>query len=260
MPDGLPPLAYPALPASVARPSREAEPVDRRRVAAVVLLLGLLHLVGALLVDAAMRLRPGLARLLDAPGVEVRLIHSVQSLSTNPPAPAIAASSAERAAAAAGKGSAVGTRAPAPDPVVIDVPDTQGPTGSLDTASLFDPDGSPRLSPAVIDAAGPAVATLDFAPPKAPGLAPLRSPLPYKPTRFEAYWVPVDETLGDEWMRRLTMEKTFKTPWGTRWRCTSVLFFTACGDVPPAPMKNRPTMPWETYDPPPPSDQRDDPF
>jgi hypothetical protein len=260
MPDGLPPLAYPALPAIVARPSRETGPVDRRRVAAVLLLLGLLHVIGALLVDAAMRLRPALARLLDAPGVAVRLIDPVQSLPANPPAPAIAARQPDRAAEAAGVGSSVDPRGPAPEPVVIDMPGAQAPTGSLDTARLFDPDGSPRLSPAVIDAAGPAVATPDFAPPKTPGLAPLRSPLPYKPTRFEAYWVPVDETLGDEWMRRLTMEKEFKTPWGTRWRCTTVLLFGACSDVPPAPMKNRPTMPWETYDPPPSSDQRDDPF
>jgi hypothetical protein len=112
---------------------------------------------------------------------------------------------------------------------------------------LFDPDGSLRLSPQVVDAAATRAQQPDFTPPPAARWPTVKSPLPYKATRFEPYWVKSNETMGEELFRHVIFEKEFKTPWGTRWRCAYILFIGGCGDVPPPPMKNPPKMPWETY-------------
>jgi hypothetical protein len=56
-----------------------------------------------------------------------------------------------------------------------------------------------------------------------------RNPLPYEPTRFEKYFPSVRETLGDELVRKATVQRSARTPWGTQITCTWVLFFGACG-------------------------------
>jgi hypothetical protein len=56
-----------------------------------------------------------------------------------------------------------------------------------------------------------------------------RSPLPYTPTRLDQYWPPVRETLGGELVRKATVKKSWRTPWGTQIECAWVLFFGGCG-------------------------------
>lgn len=56
-----------------------------------------------------------------------------------------------------------------------------------------------------------------------------RNPLPYEPTRFDKYFPSVRETLGDELVRKATVQRSARTPWGTQITCTWVLFFGACG-------------------------------
>ncbi|MET0224901.1 MAG: hypothetical protein ABW187_00505 [Dokdonella sp.] len=55
-----------------------------------------------------------------------------------------------------------------------------------------------------------------------------RSPLPYTPTRLDKYWPSVRETLGGELVRKATMKRVSRTPWGTQVECTWVLFFGGC--------------------------------
>lgn len=56
-----------------------------------------------------------------------------------------------------------------------------------------------------------------------------RSPLPYAPTPFEPFWVPRDETLLGEWVRKATRSTSWETQGGTRISCTAFLFFGGCG-------------------------------
>jgi hypothetical protein len=56
-----------------------------------------------------------------------------------------------------------------------------------------------------------------------------RSPVPYTPTRLDKYWPPVRETLGGELVRKATVKKSWRTPWGTQVECAWVLFFGGCG-------------------------------
>ncbi|QBB69687.1 hypothetical protein ELE36_04475 [Pseudolysobacter antarcticus] len=66
-----------------------------------------------------------------------------------------------------------------------------------------------------------------------------KNPLHYLATDFEPTWVPINENLLDEFVRRnLTREVTFKTPWGGTIRCTWVFVMGACAGVPPAAWKN----------------------
>ncbi|SFN20211.1 hypothetical protein [Dokdonella immobilis] len=55
------------------------------------------------------------------------------------------------------------------------------------------------------------------------------SPLPYKPTPFDKYWKPADETLLGEWVRKATRKSVHDTRGGTRITCEAFLFFSACG-------------------------------
>lgn len=66
-----------------------------------------------------------------------------------------------------------------------------------------------------------------------------KNPLHYLATDFEPTWVPINENLLDEFVRRnLTREVTFKTPWGGTIRCIWVFVMGACAGVPPAAWKN----------------------
>lgn len=55
------------------------------------------------------------------------------------------------------------------------------------------------------------------------------APLPYKPTPFDKYWKPGDETLLGEWVRKATRKTVHDTRGGTRITCEAFLFFSACG-------------------------------
>ena len=55
-----------------------------------------------------------------------------------------------------------------------------------------------------------------------------RNPVPYEPTRFESVWAPRDETLGGELLRKITLERTFLTPWGTQITCGWLMVLGGC--------------------------------
>ena len=55
-----------------------------------------------------------------------------------------------------------------------------------------------------------------------------RNTVPYEPTRFESVWAPRDETLGGEILRKLTVERSWLTPWGTQINCTWILVLGGC--------------------------------
>ncbi len=246
-------MILPQLPPHIARPSRELAPVDVVRRRWIVLALVLLHLLGAVLVDRAMQLQA-------LPQSAAR-DESIEVVFFDPPAsaPVVLADTLPlplAPAAAPAPTPAVVARAPPPaqppsllpaQPQTLAAPSAAPAAAQLDTLRLFNDDGSPRLSKAVIDAAQPVVTAPDFAAPQPQAIAPIRSPIPYKPTRLDEYWVPSNETLGAQALRRVIVEKEFKTPWGTTWRCAWILIIGGCGDVPPAAMKNPPKAPWETY-------------
>ena len=56
-----------------------------------------------------------------------------------------------------------------------------------------------------------------------------RSPLPYTPTRLDKYWPSTRETLGGELVRKATVKRAWRTPWGSQVECAWVLFFGGCG-------------------------------
>ncbi len=87
---------------------------------------------------------------------------------------------------------------------------------------LFDRDGSLRLSPEVVAAAEPRPETTPLYRERRPMQARFmehRTPIAYEPTIFELAWARKDENAVEEWIRLNTIEKTFKTPWGTKIKC-----------------------------------------
>jgi hypothetical protein len=99
-----------------------------------------------------------------------------------------------------------------------------------------DVQGAPAESlPLLVDRDGRALLPGDRAPvaPK-DGAAMFRhdSPVPYAPTRFEQAFVPRDEDLGHELVRRSTIKHTWRTPWGSRITCAAsmtIVLLGGCG-------------------------------
>lgn len=257
MPDGLQPLLLPQLPERVRRPQRSSADGDarlRRRIVGAVLLA---HVLLGVMLDRAMQIRATapvavvddgvLIRWIDAePVEEVPAVElSPASMSADPAAvPASAPVLSQPTITATPARTAVPMAAPrAIDGTSI------APAAPIDTARLFNPDGSVRMSTQVVDAAKPAPAQPEFDTPSLQKLAPLRSPIPYRRTQFDAVWVPDGENLPDEIFRNVTVEKEIETPWGTRWRCVWILIIGACADVPPPLIRNAPRAAWETYQP-----------
>jgi hypothetical protein len=266
-------MASPA--ARVAARDADAELLRIRR--ALLLALALLHVAGVLWLDRAMRLRPQVVRVpavVEDGGVVIRFLPdetiapeasaispALPPVVADPTAPSVPDRTATKVRVSPTVASgpttepidAAATASPTTAPPATDA---AGPSTAIDTARLFEPDGSPRLSDTVVEAAS-AKAAPDYIARRDPGLAPIRSPVPYKPTRFDDAWVPDGESLGQELVRKATPEKEFKTPWGTRWRCKWVLVIAVCGDVPPPAAKNAPKAPWETYEPEPEDPERE---
>lgn len=110
---------------------------------------------------------------------------------------------------------------------------------------LFNSDGSVHVSKEMLDA-------IDATPqrqfePRVVGKSRIMqhtTPIPYAPTTFEKYWAPRDETILQEFFRKSTVEKKFKTPWGTTVQCAWMLFMGGCGwGSGPTPLKDPPKGP-----------------
>jgi hypothetical protein len=114
---------------------------------------------------------------------------------------------------------------------------------------LYDRNGQVRLPPGTAQKPAPAPAY------STPGIQGSHiysgaSPIPYKPTRFNKDWAPVNESLGAKTVGRAfekaveatTVKKTVKLPGGIKWHCAIsplLLMAGGCkGDDPPPPPKN----------------------
>jgi hypothetical protein len=245
MAEGPNPLALPVLPAAISRPSRAIAPANRRLRRAVWVGIGLLHVLLVVLLDRAMQFDAGPSRTFVADdAVTIRWIEDPPpAVPIEPPA---VEETTPRPVTVAPRAPVA---APAPEMTATAAPDgsTTAPVAEIDTTRLFNPDGSVRMSTSVIEAARTPERRAGFQPPQTVGLAPIRSPIPYKPSRLDPVWVPDGENLTSELFRKATVAKEVKTPWGTRWRCVWVLVIAGCGGLPPPAAKNPPPAPWETY-------------
>jgi len=131
-------------------------------------------------------------------------------------------------------------RVPAPGPAPAGDPVAQAEP----RLKLFNPDGSMHLSQETVKAAEPAAPLYRTREVVMPHFMRRRSPIAYAPTRFESSWVPRDETMVGEFFRKAVVEKTFKTPWGTRISCTWIIVLGGCsfGSAPTA-LANAPPRP-----------------
>ena len=114
---------------------------------------------------------------------------------------------------------------------------------------LYDSNGQVRLPAGSSQKAAPAPA---YSAPEIQGshIYSGKSPIPYKPTRFNKDWAPLNESLGaktvgrafDKAVEATTVKKTVKLPGGIKLHCAIsplLLFAAGCkGDDPPPPPKN----------------------
>lgn len=112
---------------------------------------------------------------------------------------------------------------------------------------LYQRDGEVRLPPGSSKKTGPAPA---YSAPEIQGsrIYSGKSPVPYKPTRFNKDWAPVNESLGaktvgrafDKAVDATTVKKTFHSQGHHAVRCavSPLVLFLGCGSIPPPPPKN----------------------
>ena len=105
-------------------------------------------------------------------------------------------------------------------PVSVETPQTP-------MLQLFDRDGSVRLPES--PAHGEGEVAFGAHSPGPPNPFARRNPVPYAPTYFERAWVPGDESLGAELIRRTTFSHTWRTPWGTQIGCAVSLVLAVIG-------------------------------
>jgi hypothetical protein len=112
---------------------------------------------------------------------------------------------------------------------------------------LYGPEGQIRLPPGSSSKATPAPA---YSTPGIKGsqIYSGKSPVPYKPTRFNKDWAPVNESLGaktvgrafDKAVDATTVQKAFHTQGGRQVQCvvSPLILLLGCGSVPPPAPKN----------------------
>jgi hypothetical protein len=135
--------------------------------------------------------------------------------------------------------------APEPEP---------GPAKRID---LYNRDGSLRLSPDIKAIAEPTRAYRQFRGETLSESLQRHDTVPYDATRFEKSWAPPNESLAQELVRKAIVEKTVKTPWGTKMRCAALVIplFGACAfGIPDTPLANPPRAPEPSNPIPPPPD------
>ena len=205
MPDGLPPLVLPQLPRHVRRPQRSSSGFDPRLRRRALLAVLLAHVLLGVLLDRAMRVREAAPKVVADDAVLIRWIASeplpedrvdesltaMQASLETPVAKPTVQSPRPVAQAATARVSV-----PMAAPLAVDGTST-APPAEIDTARLFNPDGSVRMSTQVVDAAKPALAAPEFETPRMQAFAAPPAPVPYRRTQFDAVWVPDGENLRD---------------------------------------------------------------
>ena len=211
---------------------RAPGPRDRR---ALWLLLALVLLAHLLLVWLAWRiLRPSSQRHTDRGAIAVMLIEPAANLP--PPPPLLAPPPLP------------GQRTTLPPPVHREAPAKGAISANLEgvkppSLTLYQSNGQIRIPPSAASVA-PAPAY------RAPGIEGSRissgaSPIPYRPTRFNKAWAPLNETLGqktigravDKAIEKTTLKKTVTLPGGIKIRCavSPLALLAGCAGMPPQP-------------------------
>ena len=139
------------------------------------------------------------------------------------PAPPVAARSAPEQPR---KPAAAPVQSAAPPP--SQVPATAAATPPTERIVLFAPDGRLRVPTAVLQGEPPPVPSWIAAPHVLAPWDDRVDPLVYEPTALEPIWKPDGESLLDEFMRRSTRTRTFRTPWGSKVTCSWVLIVGGC--------------------------------
>jgi len=115
-----------------------------------------------------------------------------------------------------------------PPPVQVQT-EAQRPDDPVPTrVVLFDADGSLRVSDAVLQGDPAPVAAYIPVPREIPPWETRADPLVYEATAFEPIWKPDRESILEEFVRKQTVTKKFKTPWGTKVTCSWVLIIGGC--------------------------------
>lgn len=115
--------------------------------------------------------------------------------------------------------------------------------GNPPRLNLYGPNGQVRLPPPGSASTPPAYRAV---PPTGDGVLTIKTPLHYKPTRFNDAWAPVDQTKGGKLLDRLvdktSVKKTVKLPTGDRVTCAvnpllalAGGLFGCHGHIPPPP-------------------------
>lgn len=229
--DGIPDLPYVRL------TQRAHAPRDRRRIWTVLALVLAGHLLLAWFAYAVLRAKPHPPGRLDA--ISVMLFDS--SGPPPPPPPLAPPPPLPGQPPPAAPQRRLHYVPPAKGAMKADLEGVQGPP--LD---LYDDKGRVRLPP---ESSGqPAPAYTARVPTGSKGLT-VKNPVPYKPTRFNKDWAPVDQTLGgkvlDEVIDKTTVKKTVHLPGGIKIHCSAnpLLAFAGgllgChGNPPPPPPRN----------------------
>lgn len=223
---------------SVVRGRVDADERRRRRLAgAVALLLNLAFLVA---LDSVMRPLAGERRpWVRAEPIDVLQVRLIDA--TPPSAPATEPSSspmppepvsATRPSAPVERPAGAPARRPVPaaangEPAQVAPAASNEPAAASSAPQFYDRDGRVRLPEAAAATEAP-FPQLPIIPSQGNPFV-HRNPLPYEPTRLDKYFPSVRETLGDELVRKATVQRSARTPWGTQITCTWVLFFGVCG-------------------------------
>jgi hypothetical protein len=226
---------------SAARERVDADERVRRRLAAAIALpLNLAFLVA---LDSVMRPLPGerrpWARAEPTDVLQVRLIDAVPPSASpaqpspspvppEPTPPVRPSAAAERPPRVRREGSTAPSAARVASPMASApaTPPSSTPS-SVPAPQFYGRDGQVRVPEQAAAAEAP-FPQLPIIPTEGNPFV-HRNPLPYEPTRLDKYFPSVRETLGDELVRKATVQRSARTPWGTQITCTWVLFFGACG-------------------------------
>ncbi|MBO9663799.1 hypothetical protein [Dokdonella sp.] len=221
------------------------ERLRRRIAAAVALLLNLAFLVA---LDQVMRPlareRTPWVRVEPADVLQVRLIEAPPPAASPPEVPPVSEPAAvpapaetpversRRLRSTARPASDAGTAPPAPrrEPAQATVSTVSTPSTRADSSTapqFYERDGQVRLPDAKAAQGETPFPHLPIVPTQGNPFV-HTNPVPYEPTRFDKYFPDVRETLGGELVRKATVKRSGRLPWGTYVECTWVLFFGGC--------------------------------
>lgn len=218
---------------------RVRPPPERRNLWLVLALVLLAHVLLGWLTWRI--LRPSSFRHGEGGVIAVMLIEPASNLP--PPPPLVEPPPLPRQPAPAAPPRRLHYVPPAKGAIQAEMQGVKGPP--LD---LYESNGQIRLPPNASRQAAPAPAY------SAPGLQGSqiysgKSPVPYKPTRFDKDWAPLNESLGaktvgravDKAIEKTTVQKTVRLPGGAKVHCavSPLMLLAGCrGDDPQPPPKN----------------------